>query len=178
MTSFVNLLAGTSVWSPELLKVQWKVTMAGLASTWHRSVTVSCFRAPYSSSRSCTHTGASEKQNRTKVSLRLLNTEVPVFLVYFRSLLYCNTKELSKISQGPELSTKFTKTTQEKEIGNPCGHIFSEFHIYLKNYLPFLDIILMIMTLSTTYRIIFHFTTYNRKKKIRKHSSFRTSKVL
>lgn len=41
---------GTSLRSPLLLKVQWKVTLVGLASTSQTKLMVSCLRAPCTSS--------------------------------------------------------------------------------------------------------------------------------
>lgn len=90
----MNLVAGTSVRSPELLKVQWKVTIAGLASTWHRNVTVSCFNAPNSSSRSCMHTGASGKgysgQSTARNTYRNENLKLHIPLIAFAHKENCN----------------------------------------------------------------------------------------
>lgn len=68
LTSFVYSPLETSLWSPLLLNVQWKAATGGLASTRHRNVTVSCFSAPYISSRSWMHTGASANNVHSEVS--------------------------------------------------------------------------------------------------------------
>lgn len=62
MPALTYRCTGTSFKSPELLNVQWKSTGGGLESTSHRKVTVSCFSAPNSSSRSSRHTGASGRK--------------------------------------------------------------------------------------------------------------------
>ena len=57
----VNLLDGTFISSPELLKVQWKVMGGGLDCTPHTREMVSCFKAPTTwVDDPSLHTGASE----------------------------------------------------------------------------------------------------------------------
>lgn len=51
---------GSSVCSPEELKVQWNDSAGGDASTSHFNDKVSCLRAPSNSSWRAEHTGASE----------------------------------------------------------------------------------------------------------------------
>lgn len=58
------LVTGTSFKSPELLKVHWKVTKGGFASSSQRRATVSCFNAPWSSSRSSWHVGTSDDEEK------------------------------------------------------------------------------------------------------------------
>lgn len=59
LTSLECRRDGSSVCSPDELNVQWKDSAGGDASTSHLSCSVSCFRAPKSSSRSTAQTGAS-----------------------------------------------------------------------------------------------------------------------
>lgn len=60
----VNLLDGTFISSPELLKVQWKVMGGGLDCTPHTREIVSCFKAPTTwVDDPSLHTGASENSS-------------------------------------------------------------------------------------------------------------------
>lgn len=72
--SYTNL-GGISDCSPELLKVQWNETRAGLASTEQCKATVSCFRAPKRSpSLLSEHTGASgNKNDNNHDNIKILN---------------------------------------------------------------------------------------------------------
>lgn len=56
--------AGRSVGSPDELNVQWNESAGGEASTSHFNVSVSCFRAPISSSWVVEHIGASKREKR------------------------------------------------------------------------------------------------------------------
>lgn len=58
LTSLECSWDGRSVCSPDELNVQWKVSAGGEASTSHFSVSVSCLRAPSSSSCSLRQVGA------------------------------------------------------------------------------------------------------------------------
>lgn len=60
----VNLLDGTFISSPELLKVQWKVMGGGLDCTPHTREIVSCFKAPTTwVDDPSLHTGVSENSS-------------------------------------------------------------------------------------------------------------------
>lgn len=56
--------AGKSVDSPDELNVQWNESAGGDASTSHFNVSVSCLRAPKSSSCVVLQMGASERKTR------------------------------------------------------------------------------------------------------------------
>lgn len=76
----VNLLDGTFISSPELLKVQWKVMGGGLDCTPHTREMVSCFKAPTTwVDDPSLHTGASENS-----SGRVMDAKFKTCSLFFR----------------------------------------------------------------------------------------------